>query len=136
MVVSMNKSLLNALYKLTASEPIQVFVYETLMNNKLRSRLLKRNSETHVDKLVGYREINVSTSEGENYHTLISDNDVVMGRRFFVSPEELRILDEYEDQYTRKKMPLQSGNTAWVYFLKVKSMKDMGHNLYVPNSEI
>jgi len=127
----MNKKLFQVLHKIVASELEQVFVYETLMNNKLRSRLLKRPTETVVDQLIGYREISTETIEGKNYHTIIPDDaSAVMGRRFYVTQEELRKLDRWEDEYHRKKVQLLSGNRAWIYFLKVSSMKDMGHNIY------
>jgi gamma-glutamylcyclotransferase (GGCT)/AIG2-like uncharacterized protein YtfP len=106
----------------------QVFVYATLLNPKLRKKLLKREPETFIDKLAGFREITVSTSEGDR-HTLIQDKNMVMGRRFFVTPKELRMLDRYEEEYIRKKLKLKSGNIAWVYFLKVSDMKNEGRDL-------
>ena len=132
----MNKKLLRVLHKIVASELEQVFVYETLMNNKLRNRLLKRPTETVVDQLIGYREISTETLEGKDYHTLIPDEvSAVMGRRFYATQEELHKLDRWEDEYYRKKLQLLSGNRAWVYLLKVSSMKDMGHNIYAEPSK-
>ena len=122
-----HKNILSVLYSLAGTD--QVFVYATLLNPKLRQKLLKRDPDTYIDKLAGFREISVDSIEGENYHTLIPDENIVLGRRFFVTPKELHILDRYEEQYIRKKVRLKSGNFAWVYFLKIASMKNEGRDL-------
>jgi gamma-glutamylcyclotransferase (GGCT)/AIG2-like uncharacterized protein YtfP len=112
----------------------KVFVYATLLDKKARKKLLGRDVEYHVDKLIGYREVNIESNEGPNYHTLLPDEtDSVLGKRFLVTLDELRKLDGWEDEYIRKKMQLVSGHVAWVYFLKVQNMADKGHNLDIPN---
>lgn len=112
----------------------QVFVYETLINPKLRKKLLKKDVETHVDRLIGYREVSMESNEGPDYHTVFPDDtDSVVGKRFSVTLDELRTLDIWEYGYIRKKMQLASGNVAWVYFLKVQNMADKGHNLEISN---
>jgi len=116
------------------TETEQVFVYETLLSDKLRKKLLKRDTKTYVDKIIGYREVSIATNEGPNYHTLLPEQtSSVMGKRFTVTREELRILDNYEDEYIRKRIQLASDNIAWVYLLRVDCMSDKGHNLDIPN---
>ena len=125
--------LVKTLQKICAFQE-QVFVYETLLNKKIRTKLLKREAEMHVDKIIGLREVNIESDEGPNYHTLMPDETAsVIGKRFTVTPNELIILDRYEDEYMRKKVKLASGNIAWVYFLKVQNMADKGHNLDILN---
>ena len=125
--------LLKTLKKICANQTEQVFVYETLLSNKLRKKLLKRDVETHVDRIVGFREVSIESDEGPN-HTLLPDEvSTVVGKRFSVTMDELRVLDRYEDEYTRKKIQLASGHTAWVYFLRVDEMVNKGRNLEIPN---
>lgn len=127
----MDSILLKALAKVTSSrKQIPLFVYETLLNTKLRDHLLKRKIKTFVDKLVGFKEISVETNQGKYYHTIIPDTDVVLGRRFYITPSELKNLDAWEDQYQRKLFRLGSGIRAWVYVLRKDAVKDMGHNLF------
>jgi len=107
----------------------QVFVYETLLNNKLLAKVLKRPTDTVTDKLMEYKEISMEGKHGKNYHTIIPDvNDYVLGKRFYVTPEDLKILDKWESDYSRKKVRLVSEQVAWVYILKLNEMADKGHN--------
>ena len=130
---TMARKLIDVLRQICA-ETIQVFVYETLLNQTLLSKILKRQADTQKDKLLGYREISMESKEGDNYHTLIRDKeDFVLGKRFCVSREELKRLDSWEQGYYRKKVKLGSGNISWVYILKTSEMADKGHNITVPS---
>ena len=125
---------LSALNKVIQERKNFVFVYETLLDKGLRRKLLKKMLLPHPDHIIGYREISVESNEGTNYHTLVVDKtSSVLGLRFEISDYELHILDQWEDQYSRKKLLLHSGNMAWIYFLKVENMANKGHNLYIAN---
>ena len=130
----MNDKLIKSLKKICASKEVQVFVYETLLNEKIRKKILKRDVSTYVDRLIGYREVNIESNEGPNHHTLLPDEtSSVTGKRFAVTPKELKALDIWEDEYARKKVQLTSGTIAWVYFLKIQNMSNKGRNLDIPN---
>ena len=92
----------------------QVFVYETLLNNKLLTKVLKRPVDTIADKLMGYREISMESKQGKNYHTIIPDvNDYVLGKRFSATPQDLKLLDKWENEYARKRVRLVSEQVVW-----------------------
>lgn len=114
-----------------------VFAYGTLMNLHLLSKILKYNVGEEIDdSLSGFEAVNMDTVEGEDYHTLIrNENDQVLGKRFKVNPIELHKLDNWEDQYKRISVTLDSGTPAWAYILKKENYKDVGHNRNIPDKE-
>lgn len=113
-----------------------VFVYSTLMNKKLRSKILKKETDEIDDTLSGYKAISVNSDEGKDFHTLIKDpKDEVLGKRFRISDKDLKKLDAWEDEYKRVFIILNSGITAWVYILKKENFKDVGHSREMSDKE-
>lgn len=115
---------------------IPVFVYETLMNKKLRGVLLKREVEHHIDALPNFKEIALETNDGSDYHTIVSKGGwETKGQVLHLTRKEVDVLDEWESQYKRVPMYLKSGERTWVYVLKISKMKDFGKNTDVELSE-
>jgi len=112
-----------------------VFVYGTLMNLHLLSKILKYNVGEEIDdSLSGYKAISVDTRDGEDFRTLIKDKkDNVLGKRFTINSMELQKLDNWEDFYKRISVTLDSGVQAWAYILTKEGFKDVGHNRDMPD---
>lgn len=111
---------------------IRAFAFETLMNNEVRSAVLKGDVETEFDVIPNYKEINVESEEGSDYHTIVPElGNFVRGMIMYVDQAQLDKLDYWEDQYDRVKCLLQSGRSAFVYVLRTENMKDVGKNTSV-----
>lgn len=108
---------------------VLVFVFETLMNQELRAKLLGRDVEFSVDSIPNYKEITTNTDGGDNYNTIVPfPGGVVNGHVLFLTPAEMSILDDWEDQYEKKQVRLSSGLKAWVYILNPEFARDYGTN--------
>lgn len=115
---------------LCEGEEVLIFVFETLMNQELRSRLLGRDVEWMKDSIPNYKEITTNTEGGDNYNTIIPfPGGEVKGHVLFLTPEEAAILDDWEDQYEKRLVRLGSGLKAWVYILKPEFIRDYGQNV-------
>lgn len=109
-----------------------VFVFETLMNKKMRLMLLQRDVKFDVDSIKGYREISVDTAEGSDYHTLVSEpGSITKGQVLYLTPKELAVLDDWEDQYKRVQVTTEGGKKVWVYLLQFSTVVDRGQNVDV-----
>ena len=109
-----------------------VFVFETLMNRKMRMMLLQRDVQFEVDALEGFREISVDTLLGQDYHTLVSDEgSVTKGQVLHLTPKEMDVLDDWEDQYKRVQVSTVGGKRVWVYLLQPSKIVDRGQNVDV-----
>lgn len=109
-------------------DKVRAFTFETLMNLELRKKLFKRDVEYRIDSIVGYKEINTDTKEGEDFHTIIPYPDEVRGHVLLLTPEELSKYDWWEDQYDRKQVTLKSGVDAFAFILSPENIKDYGDN--------
>lgn len=115
-----------------ANKKIRVFVFETLMNPEIRAAVLKTDIQTYSEQIWNYKEINVESEGGKDYHTIVpSLGDEVKGLVLLVDESQLQKLDYWEDQYDRKKVILSTGAKAYVYVLKTDFMKDVGQNTSV-----
>ena len=109
----------------------RVFVFETLMNEDLRNKILNREVPFTVDFIPNWKEITTNTEGGDDYHTIVpSEGSRVMGHCLDVTNEEVALFDKWEDQYERKSVILGSGITSYVYVLKKEYMRDYGKNTF------
>ncbi len=93
-----------------------LFVYGTLKDPKNQMKVIGRKVPGTHAILRGYMVIDSNTFHGK-YPVVIEDSEsYVTGLVIEVTPEELDLIDTYEtDAYRREKLPLQSGQNAWVY---------------------
>jgi gamma-glutamylcyclotransferase (GGCT)/AIG2-like uncharacterized protein YtfP len=116
----------------TYRKKIRVFVFETLMNPEIRTAVLKTDIEAKESQIYNWKEINVESEGGPDYHTLVPDlGQMTKGMILYVDEDQLAKLDYWEDQYDRVKTILSGGEMAYVYILKVEAMKDRGQNTSV-----
>jgi Gamma-glutamyl cyclotransferase, AIG2-like len=100
-----------------ATKTEKVFVYRTLEDKTVDYKALGHYVEK-AKKVVlpGFRDIN----RGKGYHTILRDpSSQVRGVELFVSEDDLRKLDAWENKYRRIKVTLQDGSQAWAYQIKV-----------------
>jgi gamma-glutamylcyclotransferase (GGCT)/AIG2-like uncharacterized protein YtfP len=96
-----------------------VFVYGSLRDKGLRKEICGREINTkQVDILKGFDLSSVQ--DGVKSYPIIIQNDlsdhVVNGEIIELTESELLLIDVYEGSlYRRKKIPLESGESAWVY---------------------
>jgi len=116
----------------TFKKKIRVFVFETLMNPEIRNAVLKSDIETSQSVIHNWKEINVESEGGSDYHTLVPDlGETTKGLVLYVDEAQLAKLDYWEDQYDRVKAVLSTGEMTYVYILEVENMKDRGKNTSV-----
>lgn len=104
-----------------------LFSYGTLQQKSVQIATFGREIEGEADALVGFRqdwlEITdpyvLETSNQTHHPIAIRTNDPkdrVAGTIFALTEEDIMRADEYEvDDYTRVKVDLASGKTAWLY---------------------
>jgi gamma-glutamylcyclotransferase (GGCT)/AIG2-like uncharacterized protein YtfP len=94
-----------------------LFCYGTLQEPEVQLALFGRIVPGEPDTLRGFGEVPV-TIEGESYWTLYpTRKGAVEGVVLWLTEEELRLADAYEDSshYVRVELDLQSGLEAFVY---------------------
>lgn len=93
-----------------------LFVYGTLKEGGIQERVIGRLVPSEPDELEGYGKSAIKLS-GRMYPIISPrEGSVVEGEVLELTPEELARIDRYEGQaYTRQKVTLSSGKTAWVY---------------------
>ncbi|WP_373002274.1 gamma-glutamylcyclotransferase family protein [Marinobacter sp.] len=89
-----------------------VFVYGTLKQPWVRWLVMGRAGDSEPARLPGFRkeELDIQAAAGA-----VTEGEVIT-----VNADEIRALDRYERlgiRYERVELPLQNGNTAWVYRL-------------------
>ncbi|OIN83512.1 gamma-glutamylcyclotransferase family protein [Francisella sp. TX07-6608] len=104
-----------------------LFSYGTLQQEEVQLSVFGRKLVGQKDSLKGYivseveildqRVIKVS---GKKYHPILKKTenilDEVHGTIFELTTNEIKLSDKYEvDSYVRKKVTLNSGNSAWIY---------------------
>ena len=73
---------------------IRCFVFETLMDEKVRTAVLKEGVEEQVDSIPNFKEVNVESEGGPDYHTIVPElGNFVKGKILFVTKEQLDKLD-------------------------------------------
>lgn len=104
-------------------EPMEnLFVYGTLQEEKIQRAVFGRNLQKRQDFLKGYEKFSIripDEASGSFYPAIKpsknSDN-TIPGMLLELKVQELKKADAYEgNSYSRKKVKLESGITAWVY---------------------
>jgi len=95
-----------------------LFVYGTLLKPEIQKKFFGKILEGKEDSVVGFKK-SIIVIEGESYSILEKSRnrfDVVFGKVFEITDEDLKKLDEYEtDAYRRVEVVLSNGEDAWVY---------------------
>lgn len=105
-----------------------LFSYGTLRQPEVQQAVFGRALDGNSDEIVGYRieEVTITdpaviAASGSAIHPVLvpADDTVgIHGTVFAVTDDELRAADRYEvADYTRVRVPLRSGDDAWVYVL-------------------
>jgi gamma-glutamylcyclotransferase (GGCT)/AIG2-like uncharacterized protein YtfP len=94
----------------------KLFTYGTLQDPFIQQRVFGRVATMQHDTLEGFKK-GIITLSGSTYFIAIREQGAKMsGKVLEATPEEMILLDEYETSaYTRIKVTLKSGITAWVY---------------------
>lgn len=107
---------------------ILLFSYGTLQQPAVQQALFGRELPGRPDVITGYElaEVTITDAEviatsGSDRHPILrpaEDGDGVPGTVFELTEADLAAADDYEvDAYTRVRVPLASGDEAWVYVL-------------------
>jgi len=93
---------------------MRIFTYGSLLDDSIRSRVLNKSVDGHIDTLKGYKLSNHTVLP---YPTIIPfKGGTVYGKVFDVTSEDLEKLDRYETQYyTKINVLLDSGKESLVY---------------------
>ena len=96
-----------------------LFVYGTLLDEKIRRAVLGRPAPLTPGKLQGF-SMSSLTIDGTAYPVLVEDpssNETIEGGYFEITDQELEKTDAYETSvYSRKQVLLKDGVKAWVYY--------------------
>ncbi len=95
----------------------RLFVYGTLKDEAVQTRLIGRAVELAPNTLKGYQISSLTPTLEKSYLVLDPNpNQVVEGYTIEVSLWELIQIDEYEgNAYRRIRVTLRDGTAAWVY---------------------
>ncbi|MBX7257780.1 MAG: gamma-glutamylcyclotransferase [Candidatus Hydrogenedentes bacterium] len=93
-----------------------LFAYGTLLDPGIQDRVIGRCIQGRPDVLEGYRLASVEDG-GETFPNCVpATGERVPGRILELTRDELARADGYEgDLYTRERLTLGSGVSAWVY---------------------
>ena len=112
-----------------------LFSYGTLQDRPVQLSLFGRELQGKPDHIVGYKlsQIEITDPEvlatsGLTHHPILlysgDKNDVIKGMVFKITGHDLIQADEYEtSDYKRIRVPLKSGDEAWVYIDAKDSME-------------
>ena len=105
----------------------ELFTYGTLQLEEVQLATFGRVLEGRPDALVGYRLVTITiedeafviksgSAQHRNLQFTGDSSDLVEGKVFVVTKEELERSDSYEPKgYGRVQVRLKSGANAWVY---------------------
>ncbi len=108
-------------------ETVVLFSYGTLRQPEVQRATFGRLLEGTPDSITGYELATLTITDpavvatsGSDQHPVLRRSDrpgaAVPGTAFRISADELLAADGYEvDDYTRVRVTLGSGSTAWVY---------------------
>lgn len=93
-----------------------LFVYGTLQDPQVQSRVFGRVVAGLPDSLDGYRKGEITISSSVYFIAIEDTFGVIDGLVLEVTSAELVEIDAYEgDDYRRVRVRLRSGREAWVY---------------------
>ena len=94
-----------------------VFVYGTLMDEKIRYEVLGRQIPGIPATLDGYDGIKTIIIENESYSAAEKNSECfIKGLTIELTEDEMEQLDVYEtDAYNREEVELTNGIKAWIY---------------------
>lgn len=94
-----------------------LFAYGTLLNPSVQRAVIGRELSGNNARLAGFRKSTFADGN-EVFPNLVPDpNGNVDGQLLTVSDEELARIDRYEgDLYSRRRVTLNDGTEAWVYY--------------------
>lgn len=93
-----------------------LFVYGTLQDPQIQSRVFGRVVQGVPDTLDGYRKGEITISGSVYFIAIEAISGVVDGLVLEVTSAELVEIDAYEgNDYRRIRVRLRSGREAWVY---------------------
>jgi acyl-CoA thioesterase-1 len=95
-----------------------LFVYGTLLDEKIRHAVLGRPALLSPGKIKGF-SMSSLTIDGTAYPALVEDpssNETIEGGYFEITDQELEKTDTYETSaYKRKQVVFDNGVRVWVY---------------------
>jgi gamma-glutamylcyclotransferase (GGCT)/AIG2-like uncharacterized protein YtfP len=98
----------------------RLFVYETLRNPATVAHVLNRDIPYRPAEAVGVKKVPVEIHPGGTYYDLIdSPYHSTSGHVMEVNPEEMELLDNWEDKYERAVVDLHDQKQAFAYVLKM-----------------
>ncbi len=96
----------------------KIFVYGTLQQPEVQTKVIGRVVKSTPDTLSGFRKSTIEI-DGDVYPIIEEDSnsdEEIDGLVLDIEEEELKNLDEYEtNAYRREKVTLKSGLLVWVY---------------------
>lgn len=93
-----------------------LFVYGTLTDPTVQKKVFGRIIDGVADALIGYLKSTAVINRKEYPAIIPDDRNFVEGLVIAVTPEELKLIDEYETlAYKRAQIQLKSGTIAWAY---------------------
>ena len=96
---------------------VPVFVYQTLLDKKIREKVLGRNPNAYPHTLCNYKNQNL----GDGYHTIsYSSGDFIKGEIIYITLPELKKLDDWESHYRRSEIRLSDDDPAYVYIYNLQ----------------
>ena len=113
-----------------------VFVYETLKDYKTQIQAMGTREPEVDDKLQDFREMFVDIGEASSYpNATVEIGNVLKGKVFPVTQEELDKLDEWESNYVRRQVVTENGVTAWIYVLDRCTKSEKARDLFYAKVE-
>jgi gamma-glutamylcyclotransferase (GGCT)/AIG2-like uncharacterized protein YtfP len=101
-------------------QTVDIFCYGTLQEPSVQKELIGREVEGSIDSIEGYIVVRdyVDPEDGIAYPRIVPHKDgCVYGRVLSFTPEEVKVLDDYEtEMYERRMTSTKSGKQVIAYF--------------------